>query len=209
MYELNCDGSEKSPYCRENITDGYLSNLTTGNANWYDGQKNSSVKLYDYSKNIKRSSKDKIAKVKWNLGGAFYGISALSSYNEERETKHITNPTDGIQRVSTWDGKIALLYPSDYGFASTDENCRSKLNSSDNNNDFYCKNNNWLFNNTYYWTLSPCYYNSTTTFLVFIDGRVHNFSVANAYNIRPVLFLKSSVTISGGNGALDNPYTID
>ena len=116
MYELNCDGSGSTAYCRSDIAEGYLSNKTTGETKWYNGYNNQKNGIYDYSKNIKSSSIDKIANVRWNLGGYNTpSASALNMYNAERGTLHINNPSDGITRTNIWDGKIALIYPSDYG----------------------------------------------------------------------------------------------
>ena len=207
MYELNCDGSENSPYCREDITDGYLSNLTSGTTYWYSGSNNAKNGSYDYSKNIKSSWVDKIANVRWNLGGTTYGTSALNSYNQERGTSHITNSLDGITRTDYWDGKIAIMYPSDYGYASTDKECRNQMNSSTNSVS-NCKNNNWLYNNTYHkWTLSSSE-NANDIVYTHLDGYVGNAVGCNRDGVRPTLFLKSTVTISSGNGTIDNPYII-
>ena len=148
MYELNCDG-KSTKYCRDDIKEGYLSNLTTGSTTWYDGSNNRKNGTYEYSKNIRSLSIDKVAKVRWNTSRAEFGASALNSYNQERSTTLISTPSDNVPRTNTWDGKIALIYPSDYGYASTDTTCRSGLASTN------CKNENWLFNSTYQRTLSP------------------------------------------------------
>ena len=37
-------------------------------------------------------------------------------YEKERGTIIVSNPSDGITRTTTWTGKIALPYPSDYGY---------------------------------------------------------------------------------------------
>ena len=51
------------------------------------------LKTYDYSKNIKSSLLDKIANIRWNLGGYnTSSASALNMYNAERGTLHISNP---------------------------------------------------------------------------------------------------------------------
>ena len=127
MYELNCDG-KSTKYCRDDITEGYLSNLTTGSTTWYNGKNNAKNGTYEYSKNIRSLSIDKVAKVRWNLGGYNTpSASALNMYNSERGTLHVINPSDGITRTNTWDGKIALIYPSDYGYASTNEACRDSM----------------------------------------------------------------------------------
>lgn len=212
MYELNCDGSSNSIYCRDETKDGYLSDITSGTVYWYDNKNNSKVGKYDYSKNIKISAINQIANVEWNLGGTSSGTSssasALSSYTQERGTTHVSNPADGVTRTNTWDGKIGLMYPSDYGYASTNKACRNQMNSST-NNEYNCKYDNWLFTGLWEWTFSPYYNNTTNTRSIYSDGRVYVSGARNGHAVRPALFLKSDVVISGGTGTESDPYVID
>ena len=205
MYELNCDGSGSKAYCRDDITEGYLSNKTTGSTTWYNNSNNAKNGTYEYSKNIRSSSIDKVAKVRWNTSGTTYNESALNSYNQERSTTLISTPSDNVPRKNTWDGKIALIYPSDYGYASTDTTCRSRLGSTN------CKNENWLYNSAFQWTLSPSFGNKQlSVFCVYSNGFVVNSYANNAYGVRPVLFLKSDVLIAGGTGeSIENAYTLE
>ena len=203
MYELNCDG-KSTKYCHDDITEGYLSNLTTGSTTWYNGSNNSKNGTYDYSKNIKPSSIDKVAKVRWNTSRTTYNARALNSYNKERSTTLISTPSDNVPRNNTWDGKIALIYPSDYGYASTDTTCRSGLGSTN------CKNENWLFNSADKWTLSPVSGRASSVFYVYSGGYVSNYSANHTIDVRPVLFLKSDVVIAGGTGeSIEKAYTLE
>ena len=172
---------------------------------WFNGQNNSKNGLYDYDKNIKSKSIDKVAKVRWNLGGySTPSASALNMYNAERGTLHVSNPLDGITRTNTWDGKIALIYPSDYGYASTYTTCRSGLGSTN------CKNENWLFNSANQWTLSPVSGDADFVFFVNSGGSVVDYGTYSTYGVRPVLFLKSDVVIAGGTGeSIENAYTLE
>ena len=210
MYELNCDGNLSSSYCRsEDINDGYLSNITTGTTLWYNGGYNSRTGTYDYSNNIKSSSINKIAKVRWNLGGAQSSmITALEMYNAERGTKH-TTLSDGITRTDYWDGKIGLMYPSDYGYASTNEECRNELSSHTIGvSNYNCYNNNWLSDNKFEWTLTP---GLSTLSAGFIrqDGYPGFYDNNAPYYVRPTLFLKSNIVISDGTGTKEDPFKLD
>ena len=209
MYELNCDG-KSTKYCHDDITEGYLSNLTTGSTTWYNGSNNSKNGTYEYRKNIRSLSIDKVAKVRWNTSRTTYNASALNSYNQERSTTLISTPSDNVPRKNTWDGKIALIYPSDYGYASTDTACRDNMSSK--TNDVYnCKNENWLFNSAYQWTLSPYSVFAGSVFVVYSRGYVSdNFTADNTTGVRPVLFLKSDVVMAGGTGeSIENAYTLE
>ena len=207
MYELNCDG-KSTKYCRDDITEGYLSNLTTGSTTWYNNSNNAKNGTYDYDKNIKSKSIDKIAKVRWNTSVAEYGVSALNSYNQERSTTPISTPSDNVPRFITWDGKIALIYPSDYGYASTNKACRDSMISKT-NNIYNCKNENWLFNSASQWTLSPRSGDADIVFCVHSGGRVSYGYASFTYGVRPVLFLKSDVEILSGDGTNDNPFVLE
>ena len=209
MYELNCDGSGSKAYCRDDITEGYLSNKTNGETKWYNEKNNSKNGTYEYRKYIRSLSIDKVAKVRWNLGGYnTTSASALNMYNEERGTLHVSNPSDGITRKDYWEGKIALIYPSDYGYASTNEACRDSMNSKT-NNVFNCKNENWLFNSSTQWTLSPDSGNERIVFGVSSGGGVDRYYAFSTGGVRPVLFLKSNVVIAGGTGeSIENAYTL-
>ena len=189
-------------------TDYINPNPTSSTTLWFNGSNDSKNGTYDYDKNIKSKSIDKIAKVKWNLGGYKTVASALNMYNAERGTLHVINPSDGITRKDYWEGKIALIYPSDYGYASTDTACRDNMSSK--TNDVYnCKNENWLFNSSYQWTLSPCSGFAFGVFVVTSGGRVANGGAYSTYGVRPVLFLKSDVVIAGGTGeSIENAYTL-
>ena len=208
MYELNCDGTSSSKYCREDIPNGYLSNITNGITKWYSGTNNNQGATYYYSKNIKKGYINYIATARWNLGGATYGSSSLNSYKEERGTNHISNPSDGISRSNFWEGKVALMYPSDYGYASTDSLCRNNM-SSQTNNAYNCQNNNWLLNGTYQWTLSPRNISEISLFDFTNKGWIANVDACASSSVRPTLYLKSDIVIVGGTGENENAYIID
>ena len=182
-------------------------NKTSGTTTWYDGINNKKTGTYDYSKNIKSGYINKIANVRWNLGSSYQGGSVLDMYKNERSTTHVSNPSDGVTRTNTWDGKIALIYPSDYGYASTNTTCRNYLGPDDDYNGT-CNNDNWLANINVIHTLTPHRYadnNIIVSSIEFIDNDL-TFS-PNA--VSPVLFLKSDVQITSGTGDESNPFIIE
>ena len=201
---------------------------TSGTTSWYNGKNNSKTGTYDYSNNIKSAFINKIITARWNLGGySSYNPnedSVLKMYNVERGILHISTPSDGVTRTNFWNGKIALMYPSDYGYASTDTECRENLragvyyNAETNTYDFTnvkCKNNNWLYKNSNYWLLTPHYSsdnvcgNACYVFFVRSEGIVAGQGSYNSYGVRPVLFLKSDIKITDGTGEKSNPYILE
>lgn len=181
-------------------TDYIDTSKTSGTTTWYNGYSNLKTADYDYSNNIKSNYIDKIATIQWNLGTINYGIGALNSYNKERSGS------------LTWNGKIALMYPSDYSYASTNTSCREDMfNKSEGNETGVCASENWLHNSQLTQLTLATGSNDNSTIFMIGNGGV-DLSLPG-YNIdisvRPVLYLKSSVKITGGTGTATDPYTID
>ena len=188
-------------------TDYINPNPTSSTTLWYNGENNTKTGLYDYSKNIKSGWIDKIAKVRWNLGGNnTSSISALNMYIDERRTDVDDSEYDVVTRASRWDGKVALIYASDYGYASTGTECRNSLYQCDNVDS---KANNWLFASAYQWTLTHRFNSVYWSFLVSSEGKVSNSRPFNDSGVRPAVFLKSDVMITGGTGTESDPYIIE
>ena len=70
-------------------------------------------------------------------------------------------------------------------------------------------NNDLIDNGGYYWFASA-YSASTASGVSWApyNRDVFNGSNTNAYGLRPVIRLSSSVYITGGSGTMDDPYTI-
>lgn len=104
-----------------------------------------------------------------------------------------------------WTGKIALLYPSDYGYAADLKYC----DDFNQYNVDKCKLNNWL-------QKRPCKLLTPSSSLqVWAVTNNGNISGDNAldtltnypYGVVPTLYL-NDVIINGGNGSFNNPYKI-
>ena len=61
-------------------------------------------------------------------------------------------------------------------------------------------------NNTDYWTLTP--YSASNVRDVYYNGFASNYTSPNAYGVRPSINLKSNVVITGGDGTINNPFTL-
>ena len=66
--------------------------------------------------------------------------------------------------------------------------------------------NGYLNNGLYWWMLTP--YSSSIVRRVNYNGSVSNYNPDRTYGARPSINLKSSVTISGGDGTENNPYRL-
>ena len=187
----------------------------------YSFKSNATISCNFTSTGIKNdTTRNMIAETTWNLGG--WDTSNIYSnvmYEKERGTTVISNPSDGITRTTTWTGKIALAYPSDYGFATDLSKCSQTLFNYDSSTDSYaCRSNDWMYSiitnsgrNTG-WLLTPnsgdagyAYY----AFNVSSTGDVHyNYDVSNALGVAPVLYLGSDKDIVAGDGSQSNPYQL-
>ena len=175
-----------------------------GITKWYNGQNNQIGGSYNYKNNIKDEYQYMIATVKWNLGaGPRSDYSVSNFYDYERETNHIENVTDGIQRTDAWRGKIALIYPSDYGYASTNSSCREAIRV------YECKENNWLYiEGSHQWTLTSSIDKQNNVFLANATGGINGDVSTYSLIVRPTLYLNPNVRILSGTGTLSNPYVL-
>ena len=156
-----------------------------------------------YLTSLTSDAQNMIGDALWNLGGSSRssGLYANDYYIFERGTQVYTGHS------TTWTGKIALMYLSDYLYASNLSTCSSTENSWDVSG---CADTSWLFsNNDYQWTITPNANFSDGVFFVNYSGSVNNYlNVGSTVAIRPVLFLKSDVQITGGDGTSSNPYVL-
>ena len=179
-----------------NIDTTYYNNSTTGTAVNFNTD-NTGLKN-DATRNM-------IANMTWNLGG--WNTSAVYSndmYKYERGTAVSSgSPT-------SWNGKIALMYPSDYGYATDFSKCNSDLyNYSISTNSYACRTNDWLFNSAFQWLLTPDSSDARYAWHVRSSGGVFIGNlVYNAYGVRPVLYLNSEIGIESGTGTSTDPYRI-
>ena len=175
------------------LNNDYLG-TNTGTTTWFNGQNEQQTGSYDYSKNIKDEYVDKIATVRWNLGGLSNPTKSASSlYVEERGTSHVSTITDDKERTDFYSDKIGLMYPSDYGYASSNAACRNTTSYVSN-----CRVNNWLYAFGLYWTLSSLTTDGHTALSVYstpqnLQYTFHSDNTSTACAVYPTLYLKQLV----------------
>ena len=176
----------------------------------YSGQNNATVDCDFTSTGIKNAeTRNMIAETTYNLGG--WNSNSVYS-NQIYEYERGTTVYSG--RPTTWKGKIALAYPSDYGYAADLNQCKDKtLYDYDNRT---CTSNNWMKaiitnngSNTG-WLLTPNSGNSYYAWRVSSGGYVYsNYYAFYALGAVPVLSLSSELGIeSGGDGSSSKPYKL-
>ena len=183
---------------------------------WPNATLNANLNSGDYwTNNLSDNAKSMIGDTLWYLGGTSNYTSSTNGltshfYSYERGTTVYSG------RDTSWVGKVGLMYPSDYGYATsggstTDRNaCLNKELYNWDSSDFSdCKNNDWLYESSYHqWTITPRASNSYYVFRVGFAGYLRYYSANKAIGVRPVVFLKSSIKIVDGDGSSSNPYIL-
>ncbi len=158
------------------------------------------------------TARNMIETITWKLGGSstYNDVTASMFYERERGTTVYSG------HATEWVGEVGLMYPSDYGYATsggsaTDrEACLAKeVWNWDSSSFSDCRNNDWLLDSSYnQWTLTPSSSNSNSVFFVNSCGYLSISSATNGNGARPSIYLKSNISISGGDGSENNPYLL-
>jgi len=177
----------------------------------YSDFDNATVDCDFTSTGIKDTTRNMIAETTYNLGGwNNNSVYPNQIYEYERGTTVYTG------RPTTWKGKIALAYPSDYGYAVDLGQCKDKT-LKDYGDDSTCTSNNWIktiiTNNggNYGWLLTPFYNYPNTVWDVNKMGYTnYNNAVGSAFGVNPVLYLNPDISIvGGGTGTMNNPFVVE
>ena len=227
-------------YESESIGGSLYYNNSSGNC--YSGY-NNATKACDFtSSGLKTNLKKLIGNTLWHTGTNGTNNWRISSdsrtnglvshfYSYERSSNNGKICTsddwcnDTVKRTTTWNGKIGLMYPSDYGYAtsggSTDNRttCLNKGLIDWGRDD--CANNSWLLDyndsNTEQWTISPVADSRMGSYLAVAVVSSGMVIYAGAGDIgfadmpgliHPSVYLLSSTKILSGEGTPENPYTI-
>ena len=173
-----------------------------------------------YFNELSNESQNMIDNAVWYLGGIeeqYANNSAATSsvyYQKERGSLYYKNNAGNISLIA----KVGLIYPSDYGFSTSGGSDRKLcldtplvLYNSYGYED--CKSNSWMYNYLKYyyeWTLNPIttYFNK----IVAIDYYGAVTELESSYTgygqYHPVVYLKSSVKITSGDGTKNDPYEL-
>ena len=160
------------------------------------------------SNGLTDTAKSQISSTKWYLGNVTWGNSgkgASGMYQEERST----NVWSGNSQI--WDGEVALIYPSDYLYASS--TCYNNGTIGYNYGTSDCTGTNWLYTRAdTLWTVSPNSIDSKDRVMF-----VHNKgSVGSAYarvtsrsvGVCQSVYLSSNIYYMSGDGSASNPFVI-
>lgn len=183
-------------------------NSTSGTC--YNGTSNSSTSCDFSSTGLGSEARSMIDNAVYHLGGSssYEGLYANDYYTFERGTTVYDCSTDdgACPRSTAWTGKVGLMYPSDYAYATDLSLCTKDGYNYDNTN---CKSNDWLFNDAIQWTIAPYSSNASRVFRVTSTGYVNRDAAYSTFGVRPAVYLKSNVAIVSGEGTSSNPYQLE
>ena len=198
----------------ESIGEYYWNTTQVSSTSSYNNWTGAELNTYlngDYYNTLTSEAQNMIGNSKYYLGGYNnYSQTSQDMYSYERKISgsdyyYGSNPNN-------WVGKLALMYESDYGYASL--NCETKklYYSSDSTQDLRaCNDTNWLYNiKVDEWLLPQFSGHYVIAFCVSSVGIVDYAPNVdhNQFAVRPVLYLTSAVKITGGDGTESTPYQL-
>jgi len=178
---------------------GTKSNALTQLETWYKNNLSSYASKLDTNSGFCGDRTSSTSKTDINnLGGtgsteSYYGGYIRLNTNKVPDLT-CANASDLYTVSSSNKGNKSLAYP--IGLISADEVSMAGGRQSLDNNNYY------LRNGQYYWTMSPYAYTGNTGGLyahiygITSNGRIHMWSVNSAFDIRPVINLRSDVTFT-------------
>ena len=172
-------------------------NEVNNHQNYWEG---SDLEVYlnnTYYNNLSSVAKDMITEGVWYVGMVKDSDTRAESYEHSK--------------AITWTGKVGLLTPYEFLYASTADNCDSVVS-----NQYYlgCGKSSvdWLDFRSSCKLISPHFSHNWSYFDSTISGNTGGFlygdSVGNARDIYPVVYLKQTVKIIDGSGKISNPYIL-
>ena len=164
---------------------------------------------------LKSSAQNMIGDAIYYLGGFPFNSSDTTEkiYEMERGTTVYSG------RPTKWEGKVALMYPSDMymtyakteGVGCYNQPMNSSVCGATNGEKSWVYNTNKLEGNSSYqwtWFLSPTSTNATYVFFA-SSSHLNNRYGNGRGGARPVVYLKSDIKIARGTGEVGSPYVLE
>ncbi len=215
------------------LNPGYESESVGGSLYWnkksgtcYTGHGDTTSSCSFTSSGINDKLKLLIGDAVWNTGATNSSYLTAKLYQSEREndtgkkcTIGSTWCTDTVTRTATWTGKLAIMYPSDYGYATSGGSTTDRATCLNTDlgvwgNYSECYNNDWLYDGNTQWFLNPV---ALASYAVFGNYLIYGSVVFNnsgdtvvykKYDIKPTTYLLSNVSIKSGDGSSSNPFIL-
>ena len=211
MYTAN--NWDNSAYKGKNLANVAAYNWNKSNQNtWSLSNLNKTNLNTNFIINIGADWAAKIAETTWKVGGNTNANiiyqPAKTAYQNEIVNPVTTNSQDNKTEFSA---KIGLMYVSDYMYAAPQDKWTLVGYNSDASKDYRAATSvNWMYMGLYEWTISRYADNSSSAFCVVSTGFVRgNLVGSNAFGVRPVFNLSSSVNYVSGSGTSADPIVVN
>ena len=139
------------------------------------------------------------------------GHTTNKVYVDEMYDKERVSGTVYAGGTTSWTGKVALPYPSDYGYAANLKLCQNSLYYYD---EVACSGDNWMkfifgtgTNKSPGWLLNSAATVDTSSY-VNSTGNFASYYVYYHLFVVPTLYLLDSLDIVAGNGMVSSPYQL-
>ena len=199
-------GAKYGYYIYKQLTDNSSNNdWTTSGVKAYLNEESG------YYGTIKEGSRNLISETTYYLGNVATGENSDGWFSIQGTASEVYNQEKSSDiwygNQVSWTGKIGLLYPSDYGYASNTNNWNSDMSYYHSNGGSL---NNWLFNTeaNFSWFLSPSSGDSDRVLDWRVIGGVFDSRADVRGSLRPTLNLKSTAIVTSGDGSYNNPYVL-
>ena len=136
-----------------------------------------------------------------NIASGYNWVASGTTFDYAAKERLYTNKAPTLKCSNTID-----LYTTKVGLITADEVSMAGGVYTIRNDDYY------LYIDRSYWTITPAYFYSImgrpSVFTVDQTGFLTYPDVSSSCGVRPVINLRADVTISGGNGTMNNPYVV-
>ncbi len=185
----------------------------------FSGQ-NNAIKACDFTSSSSTKGLKNDATRNMISESVWYLRNSLANYVNVVYENERLNGTVGSGRTPTWTGKVALPYPSDYGYATNLAECQKQLTSY---SDTTCTGSNWMKDiitnngNSKGWLITPNMENVNYVYYVNSAGNVYGLNLAEnnfayaVFDVLPTLYLNYDLTINineNSKGTIAKPYQI-
>ena len=188
------------------------------NSDWATSTLSANLNSGDYwNDGLTNDAKSMLENALWYLGDTKSyqdDIEGMTNYIYLNERGHTVYSDRGI----SWIGKVGLMYSSDYGYATsggleTDRNTCLNIKLSNWKSASNCYQNNWIYNliGEHVPTTVTINHLDSQPFVVlgiYSDGSFTGIHAFNGVEVRPTVYLKSTIKIIDGDGSSSNPYII-
>ena len=204
-------GRRMSGYCSHTSAQSYgcsvwgkIKEFTTGKlTNYSTGEVSEDSELNKYLNGIFKSSLSNLLYIQTNMT---WNIGHAGRYNDADTVSSLQT----MEKNYKWTGDIGLPTKSEYIRANNNDSCLNALSLYNAKDTDTCKITNYLYTQDYmYWLLSPT---SQYTYGIIISHNsgyiYYTYASSIGISVKPVLYLKSNITLTGNGTNDENIYRI-